>query len=218
MFNEETHPLNKMQFFDKKSQWIEQQIVLTDTELVIAGHPVMQRWETPYMKKLAKIVTQKHGKVLEIGYGLGISANFIQESNIGEHHIIEANKYVYDELCKFALRSTKKTYTYFGFWEDITQKFSDESFDGILFDTYPIVKEELHNARFTFFKEAYRLLKKGGIFTHYSGEVEFTNEYKTYIYDAGFTTFSGELIEIRPPDNCQYWDEHKILAPTFIKT
>lgn len=217
MFNKDTHPLNKLKFLDDKAQWQNEAIQITDRDLTIAGHPVMERWEAPYMKKLAEIASANKGRVLEVGFGLGISSQFIQENGIAEHHIIEANKFVYETLLSFAESAKAQVFPYFGFWEDISGGFPDAYFDGILFDTYPIVEKELHDARFAFFREAHRLLGPGGIFTHYSGEVEFTPEYVSYISNAGFTGWEGELIDIHPPENCQYWDETKILAPKFIK-
>merc|ERR1719350_12085 len=59
--------------------------------LLIDGHPVMSSWEQPYMAKLAQVATQKGGRVLEVGFGLGLSATAIQSYNIEEHVIIEAN-------------------------------------------------------------------------------------------------------------------------------
>merc|ERR1712224_133444 len=60
-----------------KATWKESQIDLTDESLKIQGHPVMEAWEHPYMKSLAKIATSKGGCVLELGFGMSISANYI---------------------------------------------------------------------------------------------------------------------------------------------
>jgi len=218
MFNKENHPLNNLKFLDDKSKWKTENIVMTENKLEIFGHPVMESWEEPYMKKLAEIATSKNGKILEVGFGLGISAKHIQQNIISEHHIIEANNFVYEKLLIFAENANHRVFSYLGFWEDIVKNMQDESFDGILFDTYPIVESELHTARFDFFNQAYRLLKKGGVFTHYSGEIEFTTEYISNLKNAGFTDFSGELITITPSSNCLYWDEKQILAPKIIKT
>ncbi|MCW6052827.1 hypothetical protein K4039_22815 [Lyngbya sp. CCAP 1446/10] len=77
--------------------------------------------------------------------------------------------------------------------------------------------EELHTARFSFFSEAHRLLKSGGVFTHYSGELDFTDEYTQYLHKAGFSKFSGELVSVNPPNDCLYWRSNQIMAPIIIK-
>lgn len=217
MFDKESHPLTKLPFLKQREQWKTEDIHVNDFQLEIAGHPVMETWEEPYMKKLAEIATTNGGRVLEVGFGLGIAASYIQEKSMTEHHIIEANDQVFERMKSFAKSAKCRTVLYSGFWEEISSNFEDEFFDGILFDTYPITFEELHTARFSFFSEAYRLLKVGGVFTHYSGELKFTDEYSSYLNQAGFSTYSGSLVSVNPPIDCLYWSNDKIMAPIIIK-
>lgn len=217
MFDKESHPLTKLEFVNQRETWKKENIFVDESKLEIAGHPVMERWEEPYMKRLAEIATMNGGRVLEVGFGLGIAASYIQKSSVEEHHIIEANEQVFERMKDFAESAKCCPILYSGFWEDISIKFEDEFFDGILFDTYPITLEELHTARFSFFSEAHRLLKIGGVFTHYSGELGFTDEYIEYLRKAGFSNFSGELVSVNPPNDCLYWCNNQIMAPTIIK-
>lgn len=216
MFNKENHPLNELAFPDTREKWRNAPVEITAKQLLIDGHPVMETWEGAYMKRLASIAASRGGVVLEIGFGLGISAAFIQEDPIAEHWIVEANANVFDNVLKFKDKHPNVK-PLFGFWQEVTTELPDASLDGILFDTYPISLDELHTARFSFFDEAYRLLKPGGVFTHYAGEVEFTPEYVKLLHEAGFTEFTGDLVEVSPPPGCMYWDEKHILAPTITK-
>ncbi|PIS42906.1 MAG: hypothetical protein COT24_01105 [Candidatus Kerfeldbacteria bacterium CG08_land_8_20_14_0_20_40_16] len=149
-----------------KCSWLESNPKFTKNSLLIKNYQVMQKWEDDYMKELASVVTLKGGDVLEVGFGLGISAGYIQNSRrVHRHTIIEAHPQVVKyaiSLFNKQLRSGRMNILQ-GFWEDILLYFKDKQFDGILFDTSPITKEKLFFHYFPFFKEAHRLLKKGEI-------------------------------------------------------
>lgn len=210
-------PLKAIGFPGNPDEWREAEDCLTSERLDILGHPVMQAWEIPYMEKLAEIATSKGGVVLEVGFGMGLSAREIHKADIDEHIVIEPNKAVFTRLLQFKDASRIKVTPHLGFWEEVAPKLPDESIDGILFDPYPINAEQLYHQQFSFFDEAHRLLKEGGVFTHFSGEIEFTDEYCGYIDASGNWEYTGESVPVDPPEDCLYWTEKTILAPTLIK-
>ena len=50
---------------------------------------VMMDWEDSLMSASAAYVCQNGGDILEIGFGMGISAGYIQSHSISSHTIIE---------------------------------------------------------------------------------------------------------------------------------
>lgn len=204
-----------------RSEWVEEKAIYTNDTLLIKDFQVMQDWETPYMKRLAEIATSKGGRILELGFGLGISAGFIQESEIiTEHVIIEAHP----DVIKFAKRkfpeasNSGRMNIKPGFWEDVSKKLEGDSFDGILFDTSPLNQETNFFHYFPFFSEAHRLLKGGGVFTYFSDEKDSMSEKHMHLlHDVGFYDIKYEIINVQPPAECRYWRYNTIVAPIVHK-
>lgn len=205
-------------FAESPSDWIEAKAEFADGRLSIHGHAVMEDWETPYMRRLAGIVARRGGTVLEVGFGMGISARHVQREFVGRHIVIEANRDVFRCLEEFAQRAPGLVVPVFGFWQDVLPTIEDESVDGILFDTYPLNDQEVHCNHFPFFEHANRILKQGGVLTYYSDEIsDFSPAHRTSLLTAGFTDIKHEVCPVRPPDTCVYWHSQTIIAPIVTK-
>ena len=150
--------------------------------LIIAGQMVMDTEETDNMIELAQIATsshdapdQRHGRLLEIGYGLGISARAIQQQGVREHVIVEANIDVMHTLLASKMITTPGVRPILGFWQEVLPVLADESFDSVFFDPFPN-DDDLTSKRVIqqhgFMNHAYRVLAPGGVFVYMSGDTK----------------------------------------------
>ena len=204
----------------KKDDWKNAEANFSEHDLKIFGHAVMEDWETPYMEELAGIACQNNGVVLELGFGMGISAGFIQQHDIQKHIIIEVNAAVAEKAREFAQSASHTVEVLEGLWEDVIDQIPDNSLDGILFDTYPLTEDEVYQNHFGFFNVAYKKLKQGGIFTYYSDEInEFGAVHLRKLQEAGFKkeNIRSKVTPINPPESCEYWKAHTILSPIIQK-
>ena len=102
-----------------KTDFARTSAVLDQHSLRISDHPVMEDWEHEYMRKLASIATSKGGRILEVGYGLGLSAHAIQQANITSHVVIEMHPDVIAKClneCRYAL-AINRMHIYSGLWK-----------------------------------------------------------------------------------------------------
>ena len=57
----------------------------------LGDQEIMEDWQIPLMRVLAETVTAGHGALLEIGFGRGVAADFVQQFGVRSHTIIECN-------------------------------------------------------------------------------------------------------------------------------
>jgi spermidine synthase len=100
---------------------------------------VMGDWETSYMKatiEACNITNKDH--VLEIGFGLGISANFIQQHKPASHTIIECDQTVIDTKLKEFQKTHDNVIILEGTWQSVIfKKEFKKKYNVIYFDDYP---------------------------------------------------------------------------------
>src|SRR5262249_53468177 len=147
-------------------------------QLRIGDVTVMEDWQTKLMRRLAEIVTQHHADVLEVGFGLGLSATAIQEFGAKSHTVVECNAAIVDRFTRWkSEHAAAKIELLEGRWQDCIDRLG--LYDGILFDIYPLTKTEMLKAVVQdvtlaqpFFDVAARHLAPGGVFTYFTGELD----------------------------------------------
>jgi SAM-dependent methyltransferase len=111
-------------------------VIITDTRISYKDDDskiVMDIVSKELMEFYSNIVTQNNGNVLDVGFGLGYSANAIY-NKIGNYHCIESNPQIFEKAQKWA-DGKDNVYLYFGDWVDIIPTL-EVKFDGIFMDTY----------------------------------------------------------------------------------
>nr|WP_241835274.1 class I SAM-dependent methyltransferase [Pseudofrankia asymbiotica] len=183
---------------------------LTDDELVVSGQEVMQAWEYPLMRALARAVARPGGSVLEVGFGMAISAGYVQDAGAARHTIIEANPQVADTARTWAAERPGVEIIE-GRWQDVIGGLG--RYDGILFDTYPLTEAEVdeyyvRGATFAehFFATAAEHLADGGAFTYYSNEIDSVSRRHQRALLRHFGAFGVRVVDgLTPPADCTYW-------------
>jgi len=127
--------VNQLNQYDK--EWKEKKLNHYDNKILFDEkdeHYVMGDWEDPVMKAHAEITCRNSGHILEVGFGMGISANYIQEQDIESHTIIELNDEVYENAVEWA-KDKPNTEIISGDWKCLELS---KTFDAIFFDAHVI--------------------------------------------------------------------------------
>jgi amino acid adenylation domain-containing protein len=206
------------------NEWSQSQANYDDTQLMIQGQQVMQDWEHPLMKAMAKVVTESHGDVLELGFGMGISATYIQEFGARSHTIVEYNERVRERFKKWRSQYPGNDIRLIpGKWHEVVDQLG--TYDGIFFDTVPTdeveyLREVIDNIVMAedFFPIAANCLRKGGIFTWYTNEFDTMSRRHQRLILEYFSSFTVSVAEpLFPPEDCHYWFADSMVVVKAIK-
>lgn len=132
-----------------------------DDMLVMFDEIVMAKDEESGIREYVDMLAPRPGfDVLEVGFGMGLSAGLIQDAGCSSHTILEANVNVMRSLVEWKAGSPQSANCIvtpvFGFWEDTMRGLRDDSVDAIMYDPHPSL------ATVGFLREARRLLRVGG--------------------------------------------------------
>jgi len=185
---------------------------------------IMDDWQTPLMKAIAKDVSQSHGDILEIGYGRGVSAEFIQQCGVMSHTIIEANPDCIERYFKpwRAKHSGSDIRLVAGMWQDVLSQL--DSYDGVFFHTFPMNEEEFVNyvmdsVTFAehFFPIAASLLRPGGVFSYLTTEIDSLSRRHQRALFKHFSRFTVRVEQLNVPvdtEDC-WWAESMVVIQVF---
>ena len=154
---------------------------------------VMMDWEDVVMKKSADYVCKNGGDILEIGFGMGIAANYIQANSINSHTIVENHPQIIEKAKAWA--SDKPNVTIIeNDWntvKDKRRKICLATYDGIFYDTF--ADDNMGN-----FKSSLANLANTGCKVTWWNSVNSENNY----YNIDGVTY--EAITVNPPTNCYF--------------
>ena len=163
---------NTLEFFDNK---------IVDTH---SGLEVMMDWEATIMEKSAEFICHNKGDILEIGFGMGICADYIQAQGVKSHTIVEIHPTIFEKLEVWANGKSNVTIVK-GDWATVNGL---TTYDGIFLDTFG-------DDSLSEFKEfALSKVKSGGNITYWNNN---ETEYNPY----SFESVSYEQISVSPDEN-----------------
>ncbi|EGF79789.1 hypothetical protein BATDEDRAFT_19880 [Batrachochytrium dendrobatidis JAM81] len=118
------------------ASYLTRKLIYSDGRLLDSdGNAVMMGWEAPLMLKHAQAILPKPGlDVLNVGFGLGIIDEYLQELHPASHTIIEAHPDVYQHMIDKGWDKKPGVRILFGRWQDVLENL--ETYDGIFFDTF----------------------------------------------------------------------------------
>lgn len=203
-----------------RDEYLAREAVYRDDELLIGGLEIMQDWERPLMKAIAQEAASTKGHVLEVGFGMGISAGYIVDAGASEYTIIEPHPGVLKRIREdWAPKQPIDVHIAEGFWEDVLPGLGQ--FDGILFDTYPIAEgeggETGQQMLRAFIPEAAKHLRPGGVFSFYGSHPDELPAEDIELIKQHFSAYDSYVLTgLKPPKN-QYYNYERMVVPRCTK-
>ena len=141
--------------------YIQQTLTYTEDGRLMdeTGQAVMMDWERPIMEQAAKVITRNGGRVLNVGFGMGIIDTEIEKYPNTEHWIIEPHLDVFTKMMDDGWHLKSNVKILHGDWQWFLKYLP--KFDGIYIDTWD---EQIWD----FLKNTPNMLKEGGILSFFN--------------------------------------------------
>ena len=196
-----------MSYISQSLSFNENKITYIDTNIDVEWE-VMMDWEDPLMSASAAYICEGGGDILEIGFGMGISANYIQQHTINSHTIIENHPDIIPKAQAWAADKSNVNIVE-GSWYDVKDTLS--TYDGLFMDTW----EDQHMNYFS--SSLSSLIKVGGRATWWNGMLGSKNISQSINEEGKRFIFVGEGEELQTNYYCipdVTYDVYDVTPPT----
>jgi len=190
--------------------------VRTAHELRVGDRQVMQAWEQPIMQAMVDSVAFPGADVLEIGFGMNISADAFLRSGCGSYTVIEAHPQIAAWARSWGGKVGIPVKVIEGFWQDVVLDLGGRRFDSVLFDTCPIGEQEDADWYSDFLVHAPLLLRPKGRFTYFGSGVPLSASdeslnllTKSFNFVRNITVTGLDI-----PHSCEYWSSETFTFAT----
>ncbi|VVP34100.1 hypothetical protein PS862_04527 [Pseudomonas fluorescens] len=144
----------------QRTEYLKAQALYCGEALRIGDSFVMHEWERPLIRRMVDdLALTSQDEVLEVGYGMGISATMIQQAQPALHTIVEPHPVVLEKARAWkAERANVQLIA--GYWQQLegTQRFSAIFFDPFCDEMGAVIEENLAFIKFA----PQSLLAEGG--------------------------------------------------------
>ena len=182
---------------------------------------IMEEWQEPLMKIMARQVAGPGKDLLEIGFGRGVSATMIQDIGVRSHTIVESNAFsVREHFESWRVRYPDREIRMVeGRWQDVRDQL--DVYDGIFFHAFPLNEQEfidhvVESATFAehFFPEAARMLREGGAFTYLTTEIDSLSRRHQRALLKYFLSIHLSVEKISPPTDTRdtWWADSMVIV------
>lgn len=115
---------------EQNREYLEDRVSFSEDKLMDSeSKAVMMAWERPLMEAHAKAVCSGGGHVLNVGFGMGLVDEAIQQYKPAKHTIVEAHPEVYKRMIETGWGDKSDVRVVFGRWQDVLPQL--ESYDGM---------------------------------------------------------------------------------------
>ena len=165
-------------------------------------------WEDKILSASAAYITQNGGDILEIGFGMGIAANYIQSHSINSHTIVENHPDLITKALSWASNKSNVNIITGSWYDTLPVRYVSKNGknwqniligDGVLYNTFG------DSHMFEFSSSLKSLVKPGGVATWWNS-VTGSNNY----YNIPDVTYN--IIDVDPPENT-YFNHKKYYLP-----
>lgn len=139
-------------FFDS---WNAMDVALEAGFLQVGSYVVMHEWERPLMQKCVELMAVHNSDLLEVGFGMGISATCFQEAGPRTHTIIEPHPEIHKKALDWASRYSSDIRIIRGTWQNCVRDL--DTFNAVYFDPCHAPSRQEPD-RFIFIRHAARQL------------------------------------------------------------